>query len=120
MVIPRLGGGNAHDHLGEHVHGHRSLPCLNSLIRFSSIRSRHFRRRRKKRTGLIITIIFTALVLVGAGVAEALLIKKGERAISQGKQYSPMLTPIAQKTPAEVREAIGQGTGSRVRAHLTP
>jgi len=62
---------------------------------------------KKKHTGLIITSIFTALVLVGAGVAEALLIKKDERAISHGKQYSAMFTPIALKTADEVRRAIG-------------
>jgi hypothetical protein len=58
---------------------------------------------KKKRTGLIITIVFTALVLVGAGVAGALLIKKGERAeqaVEQGP--GPVDTKvIAQKVESE-------------------
>jgi hypothetical protein len=55
-----------------------------------------------------------------AGRTQVRLTADGDWAPDDPKQYNAVFTPIAQKTADEVRRAIGQGTGSRVRAHLTP
>lgn len=55
-----------------------------------------------------------------AGRTQVRLSADGDWAPDDPKQYDAMFTPIARRMVGEVRRAIGQGTGSRVRAHLTP